>query len=118
MTEKTGDALIALCIFNVLNNVLITHTHTHNLYSLLPKEERQWFLLVSPLREEGMLNDIKGSLTQTVQQIVDKLDKAAFLFITDLSTPAGLARFQEVSFGRVHKQSYTMIKAVGMKFII
>lgn len=65
-----------------------------------------------------MLNDIKGSLTQTVQQIVDKLDKAAFLIITDLSTPAGLARFQEVSFGTVHKQSYTMIKAVGMKFII
>lgn len=65
-----------------------------------------------------MLNDIKGSLTQTVEQIVDKLDKAVFLVITDLSTPADLARFQEVSFGSVHKESYTMIKAIGMKFII
>jgi len=38
----------------------------------------------------------KGSLTQTVQQIVDKLDKAEFLIITDLSTSADLSRFQEV----------------------
>lgn len=64
-----------------------------------------------------MLNDIKGSLTQTVEQIVDKLDKAV-LVIADLSTPADLARFQEVSFGSVHKESYTMIKSAGMKFII